>query len=218
VYVVVGGGGKVGYYLAKSLLSEGHEVLVIERDPRRAEYLNEDLGSVVLRGDACEATVLNEAGVGRADVVVAATGEDEDNLVICQMAKRKFSVRRTIARINNPKNEQVFRLLGIDSTVSSTELILRQIEEQLPERTLVHLRALHEADLELVEVPVLAQAPVEGKRLAEVALPADTVILAVIHGAKTVVAGPEVRLGPGDRVVALTHPTQEDTLRQLLQP
>src|SRR5512143_2560301 len=110
MYIVVAGGGKVGFYLAKALVNEGHEVLVIERDRRKCEVIAEDLGSVVMRGDAAEAATLGEAGVNRADVVVAVTGDDEDNLVICQMAKRKFQVPRTIARINNPKNERIFKL------------------------------------------------------------------------------------------------------------
>src|SRR5450756_1174488 len=124
MYIVVAGGGKVGFYLAKGLVNEGHELAIIERDRRKCEQIQEDLGSVVVRGDAAEAATLAEAGASRADVVVAVTGDDEDNLVICQMAKRKFQVQRTIARINNPKNERIFKLLGIDATVSSTEVIM----------------------------------------------------------------------------------------------
>src|SRR5438105_1113474 len=120
MYVVVAGGGKVGFYLGMALVNEGHEVVIIERDKRKSDQIAEELGSIVIRGDACEASTLAQAGTARADVVVAVTGDDEDNLVISQMAKKKFSVKRTIARINNPKNQEIFQLLGIDATVSST--------------------------------------------------------------------------------------------------
>jgi len=216
MYVVVAGGGKVGFYLAKTLINEGHEVLVIERDRRKSDSINEELGSVVLRGDACEASILSEAGVNRADVIVAVTGDDEDNLVICQMAKKKFNVPRTIARINNPKNEQIFRLLGIDATVSSTDLIMQQIEQELPAQALIHLRLLRDADLELVEAGVSPRSAVAGQKLQDVQLPADTLILVVIRGGKTSVATSETRLEAGDQLIALTRAQKEGELRSLL--
>ncbi len=216
MYVVVAGGGKVGFYLAKTLINEGHEVLVIERDRKKSDTINEELGSVVLRGDACEASILSDAGVNRADVVVAVTGDDEDNLVICQMAKRKFNVPRTIARINNPKNEQIFRLLGIDATVSSTDVIMQQIEQELPAQALVHLRVLRDADLELVEADVSPRSAVAGKRLQEITLPADTLVLVVIRDGKTSVATPDTALKAGDRLIALTRAQKEGELRSLL--
>jgi trk system potassium uptake protein TrkA len=216
MYVVVAGGGKVGFYLAKTLINEGHEVLVIERDRKKSDLINEELGSVVLRGDACEASILSEAGVNRADVVVAVTGDDEDNLVICQMAKKKFNVPRTIARINNPKNEQIFRLLGIDATVSSTDVIMQQIEQELPAQALVHLRVLRDADLELVEADVSPNSTVAGKRLHEITLPADTLVLVVIRDGKTSVATPDITLKAGDKLIALTRSQKEEELRSLL--
>lgn len=216
MYVIVAGGGSVGYYLAKSLLNEGNEVLILERDRRRAEQINDELGSVVLCGDACEASTLAEAGASRADVVVAVTGEDEDNLVICQMAKKKFNASRTIARSNNPKNEQIFRLLGIDSTVSSTDLILQQIEQRLPGEALVRLRALRDADLELVEGAVAPGSVAAGKVIREVALPPNTLILVIIRDGRTSVATPNSRLEAGDQVIALTRADAEQALRSLL--
>src|SRR5579875_1411174 len=136
MYIVVVGGGKVGFYIAKGLIDEGHEVLIIERDqkdPHRSDSIAEELGSeVVLRGDGCEAATQEKAGVARADILIAVTGEDEDNLVACQVAKNRFKVPRAIARINNPKNELIFKLLGIDTTVSATSVILANIEQELP--------------------------------------------------------------------------------------
>ncbi|HVC34510.1 MAG TPA: NAD-binding protein [Chloroflexota bacterium] len=216
MYVVVAGGGKVGFYLAKTLINEGHEVLVIERDRRKSDSINEELGSVVLRGDACEASVLSEAGTNRADVIVAVTGDDEDNLVICQMAKKKFNVPRTIARINNPKNEQIFRLLGIDATVSSTDLIMQQIEQELPAQALVHLRILRDADLELVEAEVSPRSAVAGKKIHEISLPAETLVLVIIHDGQTSVATRDTPLQAGDQLIALTRAEKEGELRALL--
>lgn len=216
MYVVVAGGGKVGFYLAKALINEGHEVLIIERDKRKSEVIAEELGSVVLRGDAAEATVLEEAGAARADVVVAVTGDDEDNLVICQMAKRKFGTGRTIARINNPKNEHIFHLLGIDATVSSTSLIMSQIEAELPKHALIHLLRLRQADLEVVEAIVSPDAAVVGRPIREVSLPPESVLLLIVRGTQTIVPSGQDVLQPGDEVLALTRVQHEERLRTLL--
>ena len=132
MFIIVAGGGKVGYYLTRELLDHGHEVVLIEQVSRKATGLTEKLGDVVLEGDAADASTLETAGIVRADVVIAVTGQDEDNLVICQMAKRKFNVKRTIARINNPKNERIFERLGIDQAVSVTKLIMGAIERGIP--------------------------------------------------------------------------------------
>src|SRR4051794_37182842 len=117
MYIVVVGGGKVGYHLTRSLLNEGQEVLVIEKNPEKVERMMTELGATAIHGDGAEVATLEEAGVGRADVVAAVTGHDEDNLIIAQVAKKRFSVPRTVARINNPRNEYIFNQLGIDSTV-----------------------------------------------------------------------------------------------------
>ncbi len=131
MYVIVAGGGKIGHYLSRALVDAGHEVLLVEKDKARADYLAEELGEAVALGDACEVRTMREIGMERADVVVAVTGDDEDNLVICQMAKLKFNVPRAIARVNNPENEDIFQRLGIDTTVSSTKIIFNLIEQQI---------------------------------------------------------------------------------------
>lgn len=133
MYVIVVGGGKVGYFLTKTLLEKGHEVLLVEKEAKKCGFIREELGSetVVYQGDGCEVRYMQEIGMDRADCVVAVTGDDEDNLVICQMAKRKFNVSRTISRINNPKNEQIFRKLGIDHTVNSTNIIYELLSKEV---------------------------------------------------------------------------------------
>ena len=165
MYIIVAGGGKVGFYLARELIAQGHEVLIIEKDRARVEEIANELGNVVLKGNADEASVLADAGGNRADVVVAVTGDDEDNLVICQVAKRRFNVWRTVARINNPTNERIFRLLGIDATVSSTEVILSVIEQEIPSQTLVPLLRRRTTDVEIVEATLPAGSPLDGLAL-----------------------------------------------------
>ncbi|MGB9723057.1 MAG: potassium channel family protein [Chloroflexia bacterium] len=217
MYIVVVGGGKVGYYLTKSLLEEGHEVLVIEKDPRRWAVLSEELGSGVLAGDGCEVAVMEQAGVGRADVIVAVTGDDEDNLVICQVAKHRFHVPRTIARINNPKNEKIFRKLGIDVTVSSTEVILSQIEQVIPSESLVHLLTLRNVGVSFVELEVPAGSPALGRPLKELGIPDDCIFPLVIRGGReAIIPYGETVLQTGDQVIAVTSERSEETLRRIL--
>jgi trk system potassium uptake protein TrkA len=218
MYVVVAGGGKVGYYLAKDLINEGHEVLIIERDRRKVERINEELGTVAVRGDACEASVLAETGTPRADVVVAVTGDDEDNLVVCQMAKTKFNVPRAIARINNPKNEHIFRLLGIDATVSSTQLIMSQIEHELPpHHALVHLLRLRHANVEAIEATIAAGSSLIGKPLRDLHLPPDCIISLVVRDGRVIIPTGQTAFAAGDEVVALTTLERDAVLRRALE-
>ena len=215
MYVIVAGGGKVGFYLARELVAQGHEVLVIERDRVRVDAIANDLGNVVLKGNADEASVLGEAGANRADVVCAVTGDDEDNLVICQVAKRRFNVPRTIARINNPVNERIFRLLGIDATVSSTEVILSVIEQEIPSQALVPLLRLRHADVEVVDARLPLDSPLDGTALRDLRLPAESLIAIVIRGGEPIFPGGATTLRAGDEIIALTRPSHEEELREL---
>jgi trk system potassium uptake protein TrkA len=216
MYIVVVGGGKVGYYLTKTLVNEGYEVLLIERNPQKVDTFTERFGAVVMQGDGAEAATLQRAGAARADVVIAATGEDEDNLVICQVAKKMFEVDHVIARVNNPKNEEIFKRLGIDTTVSVTNIILSYIEQSLPDRTLTHLLTLNHADLAIVEANVTSRSPYAGRTLAELRLPPDVAVSAIIRGDDLLIPNPDTTLQPGDDVIALTHRSSEDELRAAL--
>jgi len=216
VYIIVVGGGKVGYYLTKTLLNEGHEVLLIERDRGKVETYNERFGSVVLAGDGAEAAVLANAGAARADVVIAVTGEDEDNLVVCQVAKQKFHVGRTIARVNNPKNEQLFRLLGIDVTVSQTNHILNLIEQAIPKRAFIHLLSLRHADLAIIEATITDDSPVAHRSIDDIELPVDCVVAAIARGPEVIVPRGATIIEPNDEIIAITKREQEDELRRLL--
>lgn len=217
MYIIVVGCGKVGYYLTKALIAQGHEVLAIEQDARKCERIAEELGSVITRGDGCEAATLDSVGTARADMLIAVTGDDEDNLVACQVAKHKFHVPRTITRINNPKNETIFKKLGIDITVSSTNLILEHIEQELPTHPLIHLLNLKSQGLEIVEVKIPPDSSLVGKPLKDIVLPPESVISLVISKEK----GPQIPtgntvLGADDEVVAVTRPETENALRLAL--
>lgn len=216
MFIIVVGGGKVGYYLTKTLVNEGYEVLLIERNPQKVELYSERFGEVVMRGDGAEARTLQEAGVERADVVIATTGEDEDNLVICQVAKRRFGVNHTISRVNNPKNEEIFKRLGIDTTISVTNLILSYIEQNLPDRELSHLITLSHADLAIVEARVSPRSPYVTRPLRDLRLPEDVAVSAVIRRGELMIPGPDTQLQPGDDVIALANRASEDELREAL--
>ncbi len=216
MYVIVVGGGKVGYYLTKTLLSDGYEVLLIEKNPEKVDIFSERFGSVVHCGDGAEAAVLAAAGAARADVVIAVTGEDEDNLVVCQMAKVKFHVGRTIARVNNPKNERLFKQLGIDVTVSQTNHILHLIEQSIPEKSFVHLLSLRHADMAIVDAKIGEGSKVAHRPINALRMPPNCNIAAISRGAELVVPTGETVLLPGDDVIAITVKAHEDDLRRLL--
>jgi len=216
VYVVVIGGGNVGYYLTKELLTAGHEVVMIEKDAGRARQIADELGSIVVPNDGCEGRYQELAGMGRADVVAAVTGDDEDNLVACQVAKMHFNVPRAIARVNNPKNEQLFRRLAIDYTVSPTRTILGVIEHEIPIHDLLHLTELEGGELEIVEAQLTTESPAVGRELRELSLPEGTSIAVILRGSKGVAVRPETKLMDGDRMLAVTSAEKEPELRQLL--
>ena len=217
MYIIIVGGGRVGYYLARALLEEGHEILIIEKNARFCEIINEVMGSVCVQGDGCEAATLADVGTGRADMLVAVTGDDEDNLVACQVAKYKFNVPRTIARIRNPQNEAIFKKLGIDVTVSATAIILEAIEKELPTHPLTHLLTLSERDLEIVEVRIPPNSATVGKSVKEIPLPEGTKLALIIpKDLKPHIPTPSTIIREGDLIIALTTPELEAELRAAL--
>ncbi len=217
MYIIVVGGGRVGYYLSRALLDEGHEVLVIEKNARFCEIINEEMGSICIQGDGCEAATLADAGTGRADMLVAITGDDEDNLVACQIAKYKFNVTRTIARIRNPQNEAIFKKLGIDVTVSATTIILEAIEKEVPTHPLTHLLTISERDLEIVEVRIPPESATIGKAVKEIPLPEGSKLALVLpKNRKPHIPTPRTVLREGDQIIALTTPKLEAKLRTAL--
>jgi trk system potassium uptake protein TrkA len=216
MYVIVVGGGKVGYYLTKALIAGGLEVTLMEKLRRRFDLLQEEFGDAAFLGDGCEVRTLEQAGALRADLVAAVTGDDEDNLVICQMAKRKFKVKRVIARINNPKNEVTFQMLGIDETVSSTKLIYSLIEQEVEVADVIPLTALRKGHLELVEVALTTDSPVVNRKVRDLKLPPSCTLAIMVRGDNSEVINGESVLRAGDIIVAITPQVRVQEFRQAL--
>jgi len=217
MFIIIVNGERIGYFLAKALLKEGHEVLIVERDADKCQRIKEELGEVCLVGDGSEVSVLAEAGTERADMLIAVTDKDEDNLVACQVAKHKFGIRRTIARISDPENEALFKRLGVDITVSSTSLILEHIEEEVPTHPLVHLLQLEEKDMEIVEVKILPNSPSIGKRLKEIPLPSGAIPSLLIRRDEPLqIPNQDTVLEAEDRLIIATYPQAEEMLKSAL--
>lgn len=216
MYIIIVGGGKIGYYLAKQLLEDQHEVLIIEQDAEKCAQIADDLGEVVMLGDGCEAATLERAGMARADMVIAVTGDDEDNLVVCQVAKHKFDVPHTVARLNNPKNETIFKKLGIDATISSTSVILAHIEQELPSHPLIPLMTL-KGGLEIVEIKIPPEAQAVGRPIRGILLPQQSLIALIVgpDGQPRLPTNDTI-IQAGDEVVAVTALENEEGLRSAL--
>ena len=218
MYIIVVGGGRLGYYLLKALLNEGHEVLLLEKNERICSTIIEEMGSVCYRGDGCEAATLAEVGTGRADMMAAVTGDDEDNLVACQVAKHKYNVPRTIARLRNPQNVALFKKLGIDVTISTTDLILEAIERELPTHPLTHLLTIEEKGQVIVDVKISPESATVGKTMKELSLPKESKLALVIpHEGSAHVPSANTILRAGDQIIALTNPESEEALRAALR-
>jgi|SRR5947209_12229172 len=216
MFVLIVGGGKVGTYLARGLIKQQHEVVVIEKDARKAQLMTNLLESdVAVVGDGCDPNVLIQAGMQKADVVVADTGDDEDNLVVCIITK-KYSSARCIARVNNPKNKLIFESLDSDhpiSVISSTELILELIDERVNAGMLEPLARIGHGDVELVQLHIADDSPAKGKRIADVRLPRGSVIVAVDRGnGDVLVPNGDTQLQRGDDVIAMI---KRDTRRDV---
>ncbi|ADJ26790.1 TrkA-N domain protein [Dehalogenimonas lykanthroporepellens BL-DC-9] len=218
MYIIIVGGGRLGYSLTKALLGEGHEILVIERNAVVCDEINKELGSICLRGDACETAIQAQAGTGRADMLIAVTGGDEDNLVACQVGKYRFNVPRTIARVRDPRNEVIFKKLGVDVTVNSTNIILEHIEHEVPSHPLTHLFCItgDQRELEILEIRADSGEAV-GKTLNDIELPDKAVLSLVIRpDEKPFVPRGDTTFRKGDQIIAVAPAEVEDTLRQLL--
>lgn len=216
MYIVVVGAGKVGFHLTKSLMAEGQEVLVIEKDGEKVDRIIAALGGTAIQGDGAEVATLELAGVERADVVAAVTGHDEDNLIIAQVAKGRFNVPRTVARINNPRNEFIFGQLGIDATVSATQIILSIIQQEIPEHPFVHLLTLQEGGIGFLQLHLGQDSPVAGKTMGEISLPQDTAVPLLIRRGVPIVVASDTMLQAEDKLIAVATTRQESTLRDYI--
>lgn len=217
MYVVVVGGGQVGYYLTKTLLSKGYEVTLVDWNYDRVQLLQQELGGVVMFASGSSIDGLEKAGCSRADVIVAVTGDDEDNLVVCQLGKRYFKVPKAIARINNPKNERVFRELGIGTTISGTASIAEAIERYVAKKKLTTLLTFDHNEMVLLEAELQADSPVVDKKISEISLPYECLIALILRGRDVLFAKGDTVLKPKDLVIAIsTRKEQENVTRILL--
>jgi trk system potassium uptake protein TrkA len=208
MYVIVVGAGKVGWNLARELIAKDQEVTLVESDHRRYRIVEEELEHAVQYGDATELWVLERAGIQRADLVIAVTGDDEDNILICQVAKEKYGVQRIVARVNNPRNLQHFKLLGIQPAVSATDLILRLIEHEVPEYGLVQLLALEVGE----------GSPAAGRRVQDVPLPDGSLIISVLRDGAGFVPKADSMIEAGDQVLLILDPGLEQAITPQFAP
>ncbi|MFY9233393.1 MAG: TrkA family potassium uptake protein [Fimbriimonadaceae bacterium] len=219
MYMILVGGGNVGLHLAKRLLANDHEILLMEKNPMQAQRLSALLGEEnVMLGDGCEMAVQKQAGFGRADVVIAITGEDEDNLVVCQLAKVVWNVDRVLARVNDPSHQEVFKQIGIDDTVSATGIIHNLLEQQIMPDVVLPIGALGRGNIEVVEVQLSSRSPVAGKLVRDVAMPPMTNIVWLLREDQGLTVAGDTRLMAGDMVVALIPTDHADELRDVLAP
>jgi len=213
---VISGGGRVGSFLAGRLASRGYTVAVIEKDETACYELATSIDAIIIHGDSCNRHYQEEAQVGRADVFAAVTGDDDDNLVACQLARTHFKVPRLVARVNNPKNEEIFTVMGIDA-VSCTNIIAGLIEGMTAAGGITTLRTLHKGRLAMVELDIPPQGTVAcACTIGELGLPPGCVLVSISRGEEVIIPRGEDRLQAGDEVVALTFVDQEDALRRVL--
>jgi trk system potassium uptake protein TrkA len=215
-YAVIVGGGKIGYYLARSLINNNYEVLLMDKSPSVYRTLSADLGDVVMQGDGCDPLVMKLAGVERADLIVAVTGDDADNLVICQMAAHCFGRPRIIARVNNPDHESLFHILGVHERVNGTAAILNLLGRKVGSGAVILLGALERSNIEAVELIVDESSPLVGARLAEVNLPKDALIISVIRESHALLPNADTVFAAGDVLVTLIPPELESALREFI--
>ena len=217
MYALVAGGGKVGSNVLRRVLKLGHEATLVEQRRDRYELLAEEFEHQVQLGDATEIYVLERAGIARPpDLVLALTGDDEDNIVICQIAQQKYGVPKVIARVNDPRNQGHFDLLGITPNVSATRSIMALVEHEVPQHELVQLLELRREGLEIVEVQIDGDSPSAGKRVERLSLPDGARLISVMRGGHAEIAVGSTELRAGDQVLAILEPGKEDELRKVL--
>lgn len=214
--IIIVGGGKVGHFLAKRLSSDKHTVVLIEKDKTLCEEIAKALKVLVINGDGCDLRVLEEAGIERADVLAAVTGDDEDNLIICQLAKERFNIGRTVGRVNNPDNEHTFSELGVDVPIDATRIIAKIIEEEVSFSDFVNLMSFKRGKLAIVRVDLPESAPIINREIKDIKLPPDSVLVSILRGEEVIVPKGDTVLKTGDDVIAITLVGNEPQLLKIL--
>jgi len=215
MYILIVGGGRVGFHLAKRLSEAKHTIALIEKDKETCRMISENLDILVINGDGCQPQFLEEAGIDRADVVVSVTGDDEDNFIVSNIAKERFNVKRTVARVNDPKNEKSFVELGVDVPVDSTMILAKIIEEEVTFSDIVNLLSLKKGRLSIVRLDLPQDSPAINKSIQELELPQDSVLVSIIRGDEVIIPRGATLLLPQDEIIALTLIGNEQKLIDL---
>ncbi len=216
MYAVIVGGGVVGYNVLRALTGLGYESVLIEQDKQRFAQLEAEYEHMVLHGDGTEIAVLEIAGVRRADLVIAVTGADDDNIVIAQLSKELFECGKVIARVNDPRNQEHFDALGVRFTVSASQSILSLIEHEVPDHRVVNMLNLRHENLEIIELNVSKDSPIVGQPVKGIRMPKNTRLISVTRDNQSTIAVGDTVVQPGDRVMAILEPSKEDELVRLL--
>ncbi len=216
MYILIVGAGKIGYFLAKRLIASKHTISIVDKDRSTCEEIARELEALVICGDGCDVNILEEAGIKRVDVLAAVTGDDEDNLVIYQLAKEKFSIKRTVGRVNNPDNERVFSELEVDVPVDSTKLIAKIIEEEVSFSDIVNLMSFKRGKLAIVRIDLPEDSPIINKEIKDIKLPEDSVLVSILRGDKVIVPKGNTVLNAGDDIIAITSVGNEPQLLNTL--
>ncbi|AEV69411.1 potassium channel family protein [Acetivibrio clariflavus] len=214
MYIIVAGGGKLGYYLIKTLLSYKHKVVVIESKVELCEKLANELNIPAFNGNATDLDILTQVEAEKADTFIAVTGKDEDNLIACQLAKRNFGVKRTIARVNNPKNIEVFQKLGVDFAVSSTSIIADLIEQEVDYTGMKTLMKLRSGKLVLSEITINENSPVVNKSLKDIKIPKDCIIISLIRDEEVIIPNGFTVLRDKDYIITVSSKEDQDELKE----
>lgn len=214
MYIIIVGAGKVGYNLSKALIAEGLEILLIERDRSKYNLLAKELGEAIYLGNGCEVSTLRNIGTNRADMLIAVTGLDQENLVACQLAKLIFMVPKTLALVNDPKNEELFKTLGVDLVVNTTNLISALIGHKLNIHVLLPLLTFK--NLEIVQAEITDSSPAVNKQVKDLGLPADSLLIAAIRNENAILLKGDSVILANDTIVALTTREKENELRKIL--
>jgi trk system potassium uptake protein TrkA len=214
MYVIIVGASKIGYNLAKSLMADNHEVVLIEKDHRKYDQLTKELGEVIVLGDGCEVSTLKKVGASRADMLIAVSGLDQENLITCQLAKLLFMVPKTLARVNDPCNEDLFRNLGVDLTVNTTNIINALISQKLSVPFLTPLVSFK--NLEIVQAEIYDTSPAVNRQVKDLSLPPESLLIAALRGEEVVLLRGDSTILPNDTIIALTVREKESELRKIL--
>ncbi len=216
MYIIIVGAGKVGYFLAKRLCANKHTVSIVDKDKPLCEEVAREFEALVINGDGCDPHILDEAGITRADVIAAVTGDDEDNLIICQLAKEIFKIKRAVGRVNDPENEHTFSELGVDVPVDSTKIISKIIEEEVSFSDFVNLMSFKRGKLAIVRLDLPDDSRVINKQIQDIKLPPDSVLVSIVRADEVIVPKGSTVLQPGDDIIALTVVGNEPQLLNLL--